>query len=261
MNKILIAIDDGHGMETAGKRTPAFSDGRVMKENEFNSAVADYLAAALERNGFDVLMVAPGDKDAALKTRVQRANDTRAAAYISIHANAYGTAWNDANGLETWIYEKIMPDSQTYRFAKSIHDELVKATGLKNRGMKRSSDLFVLKNTAMHAALVECGFMTNKEEAMLLTDEDYRRKCGEAICRGICIFYDKKYKEEVEKMAEKRYQTIEEAPDWAQPLLTAMDERDCIGDPEHLDMSKDMLRCMVLMDRFWTCCEQDRAKL
>ena len=261
MNKILIAIDDGHGMETAGKRTPAFSDGQVMRENEFNSAVADYLAAALERNGFEVLMVAPGDKDTALKTRVQLANETRAAAYISIHANAFGTAWNNANGLETWIYEKVMPDSKTYHFAESIHKELIKATGLRNRGMKRSNDLFVLKNTAMHAALVECGFMTNKEEAALLMDDAYRKKCAEAICRGVCTFFDKKYKEEVEKMAEKRYQTIEEAPEWAQPLLTAMEERDCIGDPEHLDMSVDMLRCMVLMDRFQTRCSQASEKL
>ena len=37
-----IAIDDGHGMETAGKRTPAFSDGSVMRENEFNRAVVSY---------------------------------------------------------------------------------------------------------------------------------------------------------------------------------------------------------------------------
>ena len=251
MNKIMIAIDDGHGMETAGKRTPAFSDGSIMKENEFNNAVAEYLTAALERNGFEVLMVAPGDEDTALKTRVQRANDTRAAAYISIHANAYGTTWNEANGLETWIYEKVMPDSETFRFAKCIHDELIRATGLRNRGMKRSSDLFVLKNTAMHAVLVECGFMTNKEEAALLKDEIYRWKCGEAICRGVCAFYDRKFKEGAEKMDEIRYQTIETAPLWAQPLLEDMEAHNCIGDPKHLDFSWDMLRCMVLMDRYW----------
>ena len=261
MNKILIAIDDGHGMETAGKRTPAFSDGRILRENEFNSAVAEYLAKDLERNGFDVLMVAPGDQDTALKTRVQRANDTRAAAYISIHANAFGSNWNEAKGVETWIYEKIMPDSETYRFAKGIHDALIKATGLRDRGMKRSSDLYVLKNTRMHAALLECGFMTNKEEAALLMDDAYRRKCGEAICRGVCTFYNRKYKEEVEQVDEKRYRTIDELPEWAQPLLTDMEERGCIGDPDHLDMSRDMLRCMVLMDRYWTRCEKDRAKL
>ena len=252
MNKIMIAIDDGHGMETAGKRTPAFSDGRVMRENEFNSAVADYLAEALKRNGFDVLMVAPDDTDVPLKTRVQIANDTRAKAYISIHANAFGTTWNGANGLETWIYEKVMPDSETYRLAKCIHDALIKATGLRNRGMKRSSDLFVLKNTSMHAVLLECGFMTNEEEAALLMDEIYRRKCAEAICRGVCAFYEKTYQEGVKEMDEqKKYQTIEEAPAWAQPLLRDMDVRDCIADPEHLDMSWNMLRCMVLMDRYF----------
>ena len=261
MNKILIAIDDGHGMETAGKRTPAFSDGRVMKENEFNRAVADYLAEGLKRNGFDVLMVAPGDEDVCLNTRVLKANNKNAAAYISIHANAFGTTWSEANGLETWIYEKIMPDSATYRFAKTIHDELIRETGLKNRGMKRSADFCVLRSTRMHAVLVECGFMTNKEEAALLMDDAYRRKCAEAICRGVCIFYEKTYQKGVEEMGEERYQTIDEAPEWAQPLLTAMEELDCIGDPEHLDMSVDMLRCMVLMDRFQTRCSQAREKL
>ena len=39
----LIAVDAGHGMNTAGKRTPMFSDGTIMKENEFNRATADYL--------------------------------------------------------------------------------------------------------------------------------------------------------------------------------------------------------------------------
>ena len=35
----LIAVDAGHGMNTAGKRTPMFSDGTIMKENEFNKGV------------------------------------------------------------------------------------------------------------------------------------------------------------------------------------------------------------------------------
>lgn len=250
MSKIIIAIDDGHGTDTAGKRTPAFSDGRVMKENEFNAAVAEYLKTALERCGFGVLLVAPEETDTSLKTRVQRANDTYASAYISIHANAYGTTWNDANGYETWIYEKVMPDSKTYGFAKCIHDAMLAETGLKNRGIKRSSDLYVLKNTSMHAALLECGFMTNRTEAALLLDEGYRRRCGEAICRGVCSFYGKTYKE-AEEMAEKRYQTIDECPKWAKGLLEDMDIHECFGNPDAIDLSEDMLRVMVLLDRYW----------
>ena len=104
--KILIAIDDGHGKETAGKRSPAFSDGKILKENDFNERTAEFLQEALQRNGFDTLMVAPEDTDTPLKTRVQRANDARADVYISIHANAHGTEWNGANGIETWVYKR-----------------------------------------------------------------------------------------------------------------------------------------------------------
>lgn len=192
---IKIAIDDGHGRETAGKRTPAFSDGTVMKENEFNSAVAEYLKTELQQNGFSVLMVAPEQTDTPLKTRVQRANDAHADCYISIHANAFGTVWNGANGIESWIYEKVMGGSATERFATAVHKELILATGLYNRGIKRSADLYVLKNTRMHAILVECGFMTNLNEAKLLRDDTYRKRCAEAICRGVCKFYGKNYKE------------------------------------------------------------------
>ena len=84
--KYLIALDDGHGMETPGKRTtPLTKDlyingklirkkGQVIKENEFNKAVVNYLEKALKRCGFDVLLVAAGDSDVSLKTRVSRAN-------------------------------------------------------------------------------------------------------------------------------------------------------------------------------------------
>lgn len=134
----LIAIDDGHGAETPGKRSPAFPDGSVLKENQFNSRTAELLAEALMRCGFATLMVAPEESDTPLKTRVMRANEARADAYISIHANAYGSGWNAANGVETWIYEKIMGQSNTYLFAQSVHEAFAAASGRKDRGLKRS---------------------------------------------------------------------------------------------------------------------------
>lgn len=245
---VLIAIDDGHGTETAGKRTPAFADGSVMRENTFNSQTAEYLKEALERCGFRVLMVAPEDMDTPLKTRVVRANDAHADAYISIHANAYGSEWNSANGVESIIYEKVMGHSQTYTFAQSIHDRLIEGTGRRDRGIKRSADLYVLKHTDMHAVLLECGFMTNREEAELLKREDYRKKCAESICMGVCAFYKTEYIAP-EKTAGERYDTEEELPQWAKPLLGEMAEKGCFGDPKKMDLSMDMIRTMVLLDR------------
>lgn len=249
LKSIIIALDDGHGTDTAGKETPAFSDGRKMKENEFNAATAGYLKEALERNGFSVLMVAPEEKDTPLQTRVQRANKANAAVYISIHANAYGTAWNDANGIETIIYEKVMGDSDTYRIAKGIHDELIRECGRRNRGIKRRGDLYVLEATKMHAVLVECGFMTNPEEGKLLLDEGYRRKCAEAICRGVCGFYGAAYKKKALAPGE-RMQEEADIPDYGQELISDMVRLNCFGDERNMNLSEDMLRTMVLMDRY-----------
>ena len=245
-----IALDDGHGKETAGKCTPAFPDGSSMKENEFNAATAAYLREALERCGFAVLMVAPEETDTPLKTRVVRANDANADAYISIHANAYGSTWNSANGIESIVYEKVMGHSRTYELAECIHRSLIEKTGRRDRGIKRSGELYVLKNTKMHSVLLECGFMTNREEAELLRSEGYRRSCAESICRGICAFYKTEYIAP-EKKDGGRYNEMDELPKWAKPLLGEMAEKGCFGDPKAMDLSHDMVRTMVLLDRLW----------
>src|SRR5690606_5129989 len=107
---ILIAIDDGHGMETAGKRTPVFKDGtkspqtgnNFTHENEFNRAVAKYLKEELERCGMKTIMVAPTDEDTPLETRVATANKAKADFYISIHANALNGKWGSHGGTETY---------------------------------------------------------------------------------------------------------------------------------------------------------------
>lgn len=189
-----IAIDDGHGMETAGKRTPAFSDGSVMRENEFNRAVVSYLHDELIRNGFSVVLTAPEDTDTSLATRVQRANDAKADCFISVHANAFGSQWNDANGIESFVY--ALNDAKTTGLARCVQHELVRETGLRDRGVKENPTLYVLRKTTMPAVLCECGFMTNVIEAKLLKSDAYRKKCAVAICRGICSYTGKVYQEE-----------------------------------------------------------------
>lgn len=71
----LVALDDGHGSTTPGKRTPVIPElGRSIKENEFNKAVVNYLNQELKRCGFRTLLVADGDSDVPLSTRTKRAN-------------------------------------------------------------------------------------------------------------------------------------------------------------------------------------------
>jgi N-acetylmuramoyl-L-alanine amidase/LysM repeat protein len=191
----LIAIDDGHGMETSGKRTPtgitSIDTGKnFMHENEFNRAVAKYLKAHLEKSGFRTLMVAPTDADTPLATRVSTSNNAKADFYISIHANANTGKWGTWGGAETYTYKL---SGESYRIGKIIHKHLMKGTPLRDRGVKDGSHLYVVKNTNAPAVLIEAGFMDNLEEAKLLNSDAFRKECAREIAMGICEAFGVKF--------------------------------------------------------------------
>lgn len=204
-NKYLIALDDGHGMNTSGKRTPPLTEdlyidgklvrkkGEVIKENEFNRAVVKYLAEALKRCGFDVLLVAPTDEDTPLATRVSRANNANADAYVSKHYNALGSIWQTkAKGLVTIIHYNHQ--SKTKVLANNVHEELWKLHSdhnCTNYGVRTDTDisgysLYVLRNTKMPAILTESGFMDNMTEVVDMLDTNFQQADAEATCKGIC---------------------------------------------------------------------------
>lgn len=195
--KILAATDDGHDMDTAGKRTPLFPDGTYMKENEFNRAVIDKLNVHLKRNNFDVLHVSAGDKDTPLKTRTDLANNTipngfgrPADAFVSVHANAAGNVWNSkVKGIEIF-YRAGYKEGK--KLAQDVQEYLVKGTPLINRGLK-TDNLHITRESKMPAILIEGGFMDNPDEAKLLMSDAYREECAEEIARGLCQYFGRTY--------------------------------------------------------------------
>lgn len=186
----LIAIDNGHGINTPGKRTPKMDNGRMIHEWEFNHPTAKKLNVALKRCGFRTLMVSDTSADTKLQTRTQRANAANADAFCSIHYNAYRSRWGTHGGIET-LYAQ--GSSAGKRMAELVQKELISATGLRNRGAKARNNLWVLNQTKMPAILPECGFMDNKSEAALMLDNGYQTKVAEAITKGICAYFGVKY--------------------------------------------------------------------
>lgn len=195
---IYIALDDGHGMETAGKRTPNFKDGTksketgkdFMHENEFNRRVVAILKEELERCGFRVLLVAPTDADTPLADRVKLANKEKVDFYFSVHANAMKGVWGTARGLETFTAHK----GEGLRIGKILHKHMMQGTEFADRGMKDGNHLYVIRATNMPSALVECGFMDNDREARLLLSEEYRQECAIEFAKGFCEAYGIQYK-------------------------------------------------------------------
>lgn len=164
--KYLVILDDGHGNNTAGKRTPTFPDGTFMKENDFNEYVVNLINKYLlehnkkfpSSNSFIPYLCADEKHDVSLATRTNRANDKYdtvrrqytdvKAIFISVHANAIGDTWNEnVKGIETYHY----PNAKDSReLATIIQNHLMRGTPLKNRGVK-SADFHVLRETKMTA--------------------------------------------------------------------------------------------------------------
>jgi N-acetylmuramoyl-L-alanine amidase len=193
-----ISLSAGHGKNTPGKRTPDDS----MREWEFNSAVVRYIMSELANyENVAVLRLddPTGQRDIPLQERSDRANAWGANVHIDVHANAFGSTWNDSNGIETFVYKTSLKDA--YSLAQKVQANLIKATGLQNRGVK-AADLHMLRETKMPAILVECGFMTNKKEAALLKSDNYRRVVAGAILAGLVDQYDLKKKAVAKKAAE-----------------------------------------------------------
>ena len=108
-----VILDNGHGRDTAGKRSP---DGR-LREYAYTREMARRIAQDLKRQGIDVSLLVPEDTDVPLKERVERANRIYAetgkqAILVSIHVNAAGngSTWFSASDVHSRSRRKHRPD-------------------------------------------------------------------------------------------------------------------------------------------------------
>ena len=190
MSKYLVAIDAGHGMHTAGKRTVKMSkdlyiDGKLVRkkgltirENEWNRSVSEYLSAALKRCGIDTMFTADmtGNTDIPLSTRANTANKKGADILISNHYNAIGNC-------DTWqsrvkgvlVLRTKNASSKSIKLGKLAAKHLEKDIDYEySYGLMRDVDmsgftLAILRQTTMPAILIEYGFMDYEKEADYLS--------------------------------------------------------------------------------------------
>lgn len=201
-----IACDDGHGMETGGKRTPPLpydlmfngklrKKGEIIHENEFNQVVMKLFMEGCKRCKINTIEVAPTDKDIPLATRVNTANNSNADLYISFHVNALYDRWQTgAYGLV--VIHHVNCSAKAKTLANNVYKELknnVKwySNGATKYGVRADINisgynLYVLKNTKMPAILVELGFMDNIEDVKIIVTPKFANDCAESILKGAC---------------------------------------------------------------------------
>ena len=180
-----IYIDQGHNPERPNAGAEAFG----VKEQDINYEVGVILADLLRANGnFDVRLSRPtaessigSSNSESLQMRVSDANAWGADYYISIHANT--SSLPEVSGSEAFSYSE---PSVAFSLGTDILEGLNETTGLRNRGMKTRTNLYVLKRTNMPSVLVELGFMTNRGDLeLMLSRPDL---FAEGIYRGIVAY-------------------------------------------------------------------------
>ena len=194
-NKV-VYIDAGH--DYGGDRGAVrVINGVTYDETTLNIEVAEYLRTELINRGYEVIMARRmGERPTSsnyrenLWNRINAANNANADFYISIHQNTSTTT--SANGVEAY-YSSVKPDSLndiTYKLntskavAASISSGIASALSMTNRGVK-DDEFMVVKYTNMPAVLVECGFISNENEAKKISDSSNQKKIASVIADSI----------------------------------------------------------------------------
>lgn len=188
-----IVIDPGHGGMDGG----AVSAAGVM-EKGINLEIALRLKEIAEEDGMTVVMTRSEDKSLhttdSSKIRVQKRSDlayrkqvleeTGALAFISIHLNKFEQS--KYKGAQVF-YAK---NDKSEELANNIQQQLIKGLndGNTRQAKQAAPDLYIFKNVRQTAVVVECGFLSNPEEAELLQQEEYQKKLAYYIYEGIKQF-------------------------------------------------------------------------
>lgn len=219
MSKYLVAIDAGHGMHTEGKQSVPMSKnlyidnelvrkkGKIIKENEWNRGVSEYLSVALKRCGIDTMFTADmtGKTDIPLNMRAYKANATKADILISNHYNAIGNCAKWQSKVKGLLVLRTKNCSEkSIKLGKLAAKHLEKDINYEySYGLMRDVDmsgftLAILRQTTMPAILIEYGFMDYEKEAKLMLDKKHQEKCAEAVAKAVCEYFGVTYIEKQE---------------------------------------------------------------
>lgn len=199
LKNIKVLIDNGHGKNTQGKRSPKGRYG-ILYEYEFNRAIAKPLVERLKKLGIDAELVVPEDNDISLGERCRRVNrvcdkvGSKNVLFISIHANASSNCetFQKPSGWSAFVYTKASNASK--RLAQCLYDEAEKRNLKGNRCVPDchywTAGFYVLKNTKCSAVLTENLFYDNEAEYEVLCSEKGREEIIDLHIKGIVRFIE-----------------------------------------------------------------------
>ncbi len=193
-----VVIDPGHGGVETGTRNEALG----IFEKDLNLDVAIRVRELLEEVGVNVAMTRYDDRVIALDERLKIANRAKPALFASIHFNSAPNL--EAEGIETYVLtppiavssndslsslkqERLSGngfDYANFEIGYLLQRKLVVDLQRVDRGLKRAR-FKVLTELPCPGILVECGFLSNGKEAMLVNTPVFRQRLAKSLADAI----------------------------------------------------------------------------
>lgn len=160
-------------------------------EKDINLKIAEMLKDFLQAEGIEVIMTRENDQglydeDASnkkvqdMKRRLEIIENANPVLVISIHQNSYHEEY--VKGAQVFYYAT---SESSKRLADVLQEQLRILDPENNRQAKGNDSYFLLKKTSKTIVIVECGFLSNREEAEKLSTELYQEKLAWNIHMGI----------------------------------------------------------------------------
>ena len=205
-NKVLVMLDAGHGINTPGKKSPIFDDGKTqLKEYAYVRAIEYEVYNKLISEGYRCYIDHPEVEEITSQSydlclRVQRANAKYAeekakgnkAIFISIHVNAAGNGdWYKAQGWSVYTSKGQTEGDKLATSLYKVAEEKLTPLGKKLRpdysdgDPDQEANYYVLNKTNCPACLTENMFMDNKEDATWLLSNEGRNTIIDIHVEGI----------------------------------------------------------------------------
>jgi N-acetylmuramoyl-L-alanine amidase len=193
-----IVLDPGHGGKDKG------ASGSFSQEKRITYAIALRTAAILRSCGYKVYISRNRDSFLSLSARAKFQRTKKADIFVSIHINSAKDS--SVRGIESFALTPVGApssgnteissehnsgnnfDNNNLALAYQLQKAMLRRTGAADRGVKRAR-FAVLREISAPGALIEAGFISNKNDEKLLNSPDYQEKIARAVAEGIIAYH------------------------------------------------------------------------
>lgn len=178
-----VIVDASYGGSDGGSKG---YNGIIQKN--INLEVALKIKSILERHDdIEVILTREDDSTVSLSERLEIINNSEADLLVSIMQNNEGTG--EVSGVESYVLPKENANSNTV-FGYILQQAMTMYIDTKDRGvLARNMDILLKSNVP--GAVVNTGFISNKEEGTNLSTESYQLRMAEGIAQGILSYIDR----------------------------------------------------------------------